>query len=198
MTTLMNIGEAAKAAGVSAKMIRHYEQTGLLPEAERSESGYRKYGEREVSVLRFIRQSRRLGFSMPQIAELIGQWGDTHRTSRQVKAIAERHLADLEEKERARLAADLQEKLREIIEMKSALEQLVSVCAGDDHSNCAILDNLAADSPSKPNHNASFVKPTRRGAKVSRAHSGVTDTPTNSHLDLMTWMRGVHAHRSGH
>lgn len=186
MTTLMNIGEAAKAAGVSAKMIRHYEQTGLLPEAERSESGYRKYGEREVSVLRFIRQSRRLGFSMPQIAELIGQWGDTHRTSRQVKAIAERHLSDLEEK------------LREIIEMKSALEQLVSVCAGDDHSNCAILDNLAADSPSKPNHNASFVKPTRRGAKVSRAHSGVTDTPTNSHLDLMTWMRGVHAHRSGH
>lgn len=186
MTTLMNIGDAAKAAGVSAKMIRHYEQTGLLPEAERSESGYRKYGEREVSVLRFIRQSRRLGFSMPQIAELIGQWGDTHRTSRQVKAIAERHLADLEEK------------LREIIEMKSALEQLVSVCAGDDHSNCAILDNLAADSPSKPNHNASFVKPTRRGAKVSKAHSGVTDTPTSSHLDLMTWMRGVHVHRSGH
>ena len=90
MSTLMNIGDAAKAAGVSAKMIRHYEQTGLLPEAERSESGYRKYGEREVSVLRFIRQSRRLGFSMAQIAELIGQWGDTGRTSRQVKAIAER------------------------------------------------------------------------------------------------------------
>ena len=89
MTALMNIGDAAKAAGVSAKMIRHYEQTGLLPEAERSESGYRLYSEREISVLRFIRQSRRLGFSMPQIAELIGQWGDSHRSSRQVKAIAE-------------------------------------------------------------------------------------------------------------
>lgn len=93
---------------------------------------------------------------MPHIAELIGQWGDTHRTSRQVKAIAERHLADLEGK------------LREIVEMKSALEQLASVCAGDDHSHCAILDNLAADSPSKPNHNASFVKPTRRGSKISK------------------------------
>lgn len=119
---------------------------------------------------------------MPQIAELIGQWGDTHRTSRQVKAIAERHLADLEEK------------LREIIEMKSALEQLVSVCAGDDHSNCAILDNLAADSPLNPT--TTQVSSSRLGAgpKVSREHSGVTDTPTNSQLDLMTWMRGVHVH----
>ncbi|WP_436146522.1 Cu(I)-responsive transcriptional regulator [Acidovorax sp. LjRoot194] len=185
MSTLMNIGDAAKAAGVSAKMIRHYEQTGLLPEAERSESGYRKYGEREVSVLRFIRQSRRLGFSMAQIAELIGRWGDTGRTSRQVKAIAERHLADLEEK------------LREIVEMKTALEQLVSVCAGDDHAHCAILDNLATDSPSVPNHNASFVKPNRRSEKGKKA--GVASGGLSaSHLDLMTWMRGVHIHRTGH
>ncbi len=85
MTTLMNIGEAAAAAGVSAKMIRHYEQIGLLPEAERSEAGYRLYGDREVSVLRFVRQSRHLGFSVAQIAELIGLWSDSQRTSREVK-----------------------------------------------------------------------------------------------------------------
>ena len=82
MNPLMNIGEAAKAAGVSPKMVRHYEQTGLLPPAERTESGYRLYGEREVSVLRFIRQSRGLGFSVPQIAELIGLWSDARRSSR--------------------------------------------------------------------------------------------------------------------
>lgn len=82
--------------------------------------------------------------------------------------------------------------------MKSALEQLVSVCAGDEHAHCAILENLAADSPSVPNHSASFVKPKRRGAKAAPAHSGVTNKPTTSHLDLMTWMRGVHVHRSGH
>ncbi len=82
--------------------------------------------------------------------------------------------------------------------MKSALEQLVSVCAGDDHAHCAILENLAADSPSAPNHSVSFVKPKRRGAKAAPAHSGVTNKPTTSHLDLMTWMRGVHVHRSGH
>jgi len=98
MNPLMNIGEAAKAAGVSAKMIRNYEQIGLLPPAERSDSGYRLYGLRDVSVLRFIRQSRRLGFSMEQIAELIGMWGDDARSSREVKAVAQRHLDELEEK----------------------------------------------------------------------------------------------------
>ena len=95
MNPLMNIGEAASAAGVSAKMIRHYEQIGLLPAAERSDAGYRLYGEREVSVLRFIRQSRRLGFSVPQVAELIGLWSDSQRSSREVKAVAQRHLADM-------------------------------------------------------------------------------------------------------
>ncbi|MBB6558737.1 Cu(I)-responsive transcriptional regulator [Acidovorax soli] len=184
MTALMNIGDAAKAAGVSAKMIRHYEQTGLLPEAVRSDSGYRLYGEREISVLRFIRQSRRLGFSMPQIAELIGQWGDAARSSRQVKAIAERHLQDL------------QQKLQEIVEMKSALEQLVAVCAGDDHADCAILDNLAVDSPSRPSHSANFVKPRRRSQNDSR--SPAPGSVATSQLDLMAWMRGVHVHHGNH
>lgn len=184
MTALMNIGDAAKAAGVSAKMIRHYEQTGLLPQALRSDSGYRLYGEREISVLRFIRQSRRLGFSMPQIAELIGQWGDAARSSRQVKAIAERHLQDL------------QQKLQEIVEMKSALEQLVAVCAGDDHADCAILDNLAADSPSKPSHSANFIRPRRSSHNGSRSPAPGTDSP--SQLDLMAWIRGVHAHHRNH
>lgn len=169
MTTLMNIGEAAKAASVSAKMIRNYEQIGLLPPAERSDAGYRLYGARDVSVLRFIRQSRRLGFSMEQIAELIGMWGDDDRSSREVKAVAQRHLDELEEK------------MREITEMKTALERLIKACRGDDQANCAILENLAVDSPSAPLHNAKLIKPKRK------------DNPTGpgSHIDLMAWMRGV-------
>ncbi len=185
MTQLMNIGDAAKAAGVSPKMIRHYEQTGLLPQAERNESGYRLYGEREISVLRFIRQSRSLGFSMPQIAELIGQWGDSSRTSRQVKAIAQRHLADLEEK------------LKEIAEMQAGLEQLVNACAGNEHSHCAILENLASQSPKAPQHEARFVKPKRRHSSGEYTDRAAKPTPPTGHVDLMAWMRGVHIH-AGH
>ena len=89
----MNIGEAAKASGVSAKMIRHYEGVGLFPETARTESGYRQYTAKEVSTLRFIRQSRDLGFSIEQIRALLGLWQDRKRPSRQVRALAQAHAA---------------------------------------------------------------------------------------------------------
>lgn len=179
MNALMNIGEAAKAAGVSTKMIRNYEQIGLLPTAERSDSGYRLYGLRDVSVLRFIRQSRRLGFSMEQIAELIGMWGDDARSSREVKAVAQRHLDELEEK------------MREITEMKNALQHLVTACNGDDHAACAILDNLAVDSPTTPLHNAMVIKTKRKDSIGVDRPPRKAATGLGSHIDLMAWTRGV-------
>lgn len=176
MTTLMNIGEAAAAAGVSAKMIRHYEQICLLPEAERSESGYRLYGDREVSVLRFVRQSRHLGFSVAQIAELIGLWSDSQRTSREVKAMAQRHLADLEEKR------------REIDQMMDGLSVLVTACHGNDQPHCAILEKLSLGSPAQhqPRHKPQLKK--------VFAKTGQPGAGTSSHIDLMAWMRGVRVH----
>ncbi|MGQ3002631.1 MAG: Cu(I)-responsive transcriptional regulator [Hydrogenophaga sp.] len=180
MTPLMNIGEAAAAAGVSAKMVRHYEQIGLLPAAERSESGYRLYGEREVSVLRFIRQSRRLGFSVAQIAELIGLWSDSRRSSREVKAVAQRHLADLEEKR------------REIEQMMDGLSVLVQACHGNDQPHCAILDKLSLHSPAQhqPEH-----KPQLRKGRLPRDE--VAGERSSSPIDLMAWMRGVQVHQAG-
>lgn len=127
----MNIGEAAKASGVSAKMIRHYESVGLFPEAHRTDSGYRQYSDKEVSTLRFIRQSRDLGFSIEQIRELLGLWQNRRRPSRQVKALAQAHIQELDQK------------LQELHTMKATLEHLVHCCNGDDRPDCPIIDNLA-------------------------------------------------------
>ena len=127
----MNIGEAAKASGVSAKMIRHYESVGLFPQAARTDAGYRQYTDKEISTLRFIRQSRDLGFSIEQIRELLGLWQNRKRPSRQVRALAEAHIKELDEK------------LDEIRSMKATLEHLVHRCHGDDRPDCPIIDTLA-------------------------------------------------------
>ena len=131
----MNIGEAAGASGVSAKMIRHYEELGLLPPARRSAAGYRQYEPADIHTLRFIRHSRDLGFSLAEITELVSLWQDRKRPSRQVKALAEAHIRELEQK------------AAEILAMKTALERLVDGCHGDDRPDCPILDGLAADGP---------------------------------------------------
>ena len=127
----MNIGAAAKASGVSAKMIRHYESVGLFPEASRSEAGYRQYTARDVNTLRFIRHSRDLGFSIAQIRELLGLWQDRRRPNRQVKALAQAHIQELEQK------------LQELQAMKATLEHLGHCCHGDERPDCPILDDLA-------------------------------------------------------
>lgn len=134
----MNIGEAAKAAGVSAKMIRHYESVGLFPEAARTASGYRQYTDKEVTTLRFIRQSRDLGFSIEQIRELLGLWQNRRRPSRQVRALAQAHILELDEK------------LKELQAMKATLEHLVQCCHGDDRPDCPIIDTLAQEAPALP------------------------------------------------
>jgi Cu(I)-responsive transcriptional regulator len=134
----MNIGEAAKASGVSAKMIRHYEEVGLVPAPKRTESGYRQYNDTEVHTLRFIRQARDLGFSIPEIGELLSLWHNRKRPSRLVKAMAEVHIQALEQK------------AQELLAMKSTLEHLVHCCHGDDRPECPILDVLASNEPVAP------------------------------------------------
>lgn len=131
----MNIGEASAASGVSAKMIRHYERIGLLPEAQRSAAGYRRYDERDVHTLRFVRHARDLGFPLERIRELIGLWHDRERPSRQVKALAREHLAAIDAK------------LAELQAVKATLERLVQCCHGDERPDCPILETLAGERP---------------------------------------------------
>lgn len=150
----MNIGEAAKASGVSAKMIRHYESVGLFPEAARTESGYRQYADPEISTLRFIRHSRDLGFSIEQIRELLGLWQNRRRPSRLVKALAQAHLRELDAK------------LLELQAMRGALEHLVSCCAGDERPDCPIIEGLADNQSIFP-----------EGAHRASAKSGLKTRP---------------------
>ena len=126
------IGVAAERAGVSSRMVRHYESLGLLPEVARTDSGYRQYTEADVHTLRFIRRSRDLGFSMEEIATLLGLWKDKERASAQVKKVAQAHIANLEERIAAMQA------------IQRSLQSLVHCCHGDDRPDCPILDDLAS------------------------------------------------------
>ena len=126
----MNIGQAARASGVSAKMIRYYESIGLLRPAQRRESNYRDFAERDVSELSFLRRARSLGFSVEEIGKLLELWRDRTRPSREVKAIAMKHVADLD----ARIA--------EMQAMADSLRKLAHACHGDDRPDCPILGDL--------------------------------------------------------
>lgn len=134
----MNIGEASAASGVSTKMIRYYESTGLIPKPARSDAGYRRYTEREINTLRFIRRAREFGLPMLRIERLIGLWLDRERPSREVKKIALDHVAEL----RARIDA--------LAAMADALERLAGQCHGDARPDCPILHDLESPPPRIP------------------------------------------------
>jgi Cu(I)-responsive transcriptional regulator len=127
----MNIGQTAEKAGVSAKMVRHYESLGLLPKVHRTESGYRVYSDSEVHTLRFIKRSRDLGFSMAEIADLLKLWQDRRRPSASVKKLAAAHLDELDRK------------MEEMQSMRKTLNHLVHCCQGDSRPDCPILEDLA-------------------------------------------------------
>lgn len=127
----LTIGQAALASGVSAKMIRHYEDIGLLPPARRNFSGYRQYTATDLHTLRFIRQARQLGFGIAQIATLLDLWRNRQRPSAEVKALASSHLRELD----VRIA--------ELQQMRATLATLAEACHGDERPQCPILERLA-------------------------------------------------------
>jgi MerR family copper efflux transcriptional regulator len=131
MESFMVIGEAARASGVSAKMLRYYERIGLIPQPVRTEGGYRTYGPGEVETLRFIRRARDLGLSMDRIRQLVELWHG-RRPSREVKRIASAHVAEL------------QQRIAEMTAMCTTLSGLIEDCQGDQAPDCPILRDLAA------------------------------------------------------
>ena len=131
----MNIGQASKASGVSQRMIRHYEQIGLIPAPRRRDSGYRDYSETEVERLRFVANARDLGFPIDEIATLLSLWSDTNRSSAEVKALA------------IGRADELRRKAQALEAMRRSLLDLAERCHGDDRPSCPILAALAGTAP---------------------------------------------------
>ena len=132
-----------------------------------------------MSILRFIRQSRRLGFSIDQIAELLGLWSNSSRTSREVKALAQSHLDALEIK------------MREISEMRRALQQLVVSCHGNDDPHCVILDELAVGSPVAPEPLSVGSKPIRKSRGKAVVSRTAAKPVVDQHVDLMAWAHSI-------
>ncbi|WP_018237969.1 Cu(I)-responsive transcriptional regulator [Ensifer sp. BR816] len=156
----MNIGDVSRESGVSTKMIRYYEEIGLIPAAHRTEAGYRIYCEKDVHKLRFIRRARDLGFSVTQLTELLALWSDGHRASADVKRIARQHIAELEHK------------LQELQAMTDALKHLAEHCHGDHRPECPILEDLAGAIEVEARHmdltrfGAGGVDPVRRKKEI--------------------------------
>ncbi|MGH8073999.1 MAG: Cu(I)-responsive transcriptional regulator [Lysobacter sp.] len=135
---LHNIGEAASLSGVTAKMIRHYESIGLIPEAGRTFAGYRLYSDPDIHRLRFIKRARSLGFSIKQIEVLLALWSDHSRASAEVKQLAKQH------------ADELGTRIAEMQAMQRTLEDLARRCHGDQRPDCPILDDLSGQATRGP------------------------------------------------
>ena len=126
----MNIGKVSQASGVSTKMIRYYEQIGLIPTAGRNNAGYRSYSVTDVERLKFIKRSRELGFSVVEISDLLDLWNDRNRQSADVKRLALGHIEKLEQR------------INDLQQMANTLKDLINCCAGDDRPECPILEGL--------------------------------------------------------
>lgn len=127
----MNIGTVSDATGVPAKTIRYYEEIGLIEPPLRAENGYRSYREKDVETLRFIQRSRRLGFSVKDVGNLLTLWQDKHRASSQVKSLALEHIEEIEQR------------IEELNSIRETLIRLTDSCHGDHRADCPILDELS-------------------------------------------------------
>lgn len=181
----MTISEAAAAAALTPRMIRHYESLGLIPQAERTESGYRLYTKREVDTLRFVQQARALGFPIRQIDALLRLWRDDHRESHAVEEVAQAQLENL------------QRRRKELEEMATTLEALVQECAGADKACCPILAQLSAPLPARvelvPVGRAATLKEVKAGSRErSEVRRNRTERPPQrAHATLELWSRSA-------
>ena len=134
----MNISEAARRSGLSAKTIRYYEDIELITPAERGENGYRQYDSKAVDALHFLARAREVGFDLQECRQLLELQRDHSRQSRHARALV------LEKSEQ------LQQRIDQLVAMQQVLEDLASRCRGDEGPDCAILEDLAGSPEETP------------------------------------------------
>ena len=146
----MTIGEAAARSGASPRMIRHYENVGLVPSPVRTEAGYREYDETAVATLRFIRRARAMDFSLQEIGRLLHLWRDRHRASAQVKAVVDQHIQEIDRK------------VAELRALRRNLADLARSCHDDDRPDCRILEQLVQPDGTTGMRQGKFGSPSKR------------------------------------
>lgn len=136
---MLTIGRLAKAAGVTTPTIRYYEEIGLLPTADRSESGQRVYGAEDLERLTFIRRCRDFGFGIEQVRLLAGLSISADKDCREVGDIARGHLGEV------------QAKLAELQQLEHSLQRFVAqcdaVCCGGPGRDCVVFQDLGSEPP---------------------------------------------------
>ena len=134
----ITVGEAARRAGMSPKAVRLYEAKGILPPAQRTESGYRTYSEHDVQVLRFVRRARALGLRLEEIGRILDLQRQGAQPCGTVVQRLDGHLRHVDRaiKELRALRKDLAAALAVA---KSSVER------GDDVVVCPIIESSPGD-----------------------------------------------------
>ncbi len=127
----MNVRDAGKISGLPSKTLRYYDDIGLVV-PDRQDNGYRDYDDRSVQKLAFLKRARQLGFSIDDCRLLLSLYEDKKRASADVKALAEKHLLEIDKR------------LEELQQLRTTLTHLVHACHGDDRPDCPILEDLSA------------------------------------------------------
>lgn len=127
----MQIGEAARRAGLTVKTVRYYANIGMVTPPQNAATGYRDYGEDDVAKLQFVGKARRFDFSVEECRELLGLYEDRNRPSREVKALTMKKISDIDTR------------LAELQSLKDELSSLAASCDGDHRSDCPILNALS-------------------------------------------------------
>ncbi|WP_339673833.1 heavy metal-responsive transcriptional regulator [Dasania marina] len=129
---MYQIGEVTKRLNISADTLRYYEKIHLIPPISRSTSGLRLYSDKDLSRLKFIRRSQRMGFSLEEIAQLLTFREAPQQAKPEIRQLAGEKLADIETN------------LQELQTLRNELQLLVNLCAGSE-DGCPIIDGLEDD-----------------------------------------------------